>query len=73
MVIINFQVENKVGKPRFFQETFLVTNTKFKVILKKLFLKTSNTDILFGKKMFILKFYIINKTLPTIKQVQIIN
>ena len=33
MVIADFQVEDKVGRPRFFQETFLVADTKFAVIL----------------------------------------
>ena len=48
MVIADFQVEDKVGRPRFFQETFLVANTKFEVILEMLFLKLSNADVSFG-------------------------
>ena len=50
MIIADFQVENKANKPRFFQKTFLVANTKFEVILRMLFLKFSNADMLFGKK-----------------------
>ena len=50
MVIADFQVENKVGRPRFFQEIFLVANTKFEFILRMLFLKLSNADVLFGEK-----------------------
>ena len=50
MMIADFQVEDKSGRPRFFQETFLVADTKFEVILGMLFLKISNADVLFGKK-----------------------
>ena len=49
MVIANFQMEDKSGRPRFFQETFLVANTKFEVILGMLFLKISNANVAFGK------------------------
>ena len=49
MVIINFQVEDKGGRPRFFQKTFLVTDTKFEVILEMPFLKPSNADVSFGE------------------------
>ena len=50
MMIANFQVKDKGGRPKFFQETFLVTNTKFEVILGMLFLKLSNADVSFGEK-----------------------
>lgn len=52
IVIVDFQVEDEVGKSRFFQKTFLVANTKFKVVLEILFLKFSNADILFDEKTF---------------------
>ena len=44
-VIVNFQIENKANKPKFFQKTFLIADTKFEVILK-----ISNADVLFSKK-----------------------
>ena len=50
MVIANFQVEDKGGRPKFFQETFLVADTKFEVILGMPFLKLSNADVSFGKE-----------------------
>ena len=50
MVITDFQVEDKIGKPRFFQKTLLVTDIKFEIILEILFLKLSNTNYSFGKK-----------------------
>ena len=49
MVIADFQVEDKASRPRFFQETFLVADTKFEVILGMPFLKISNADVSFGK------------------------
>ena len=73
MVIANFQVKDKVGRPRFFQETFLVADTKFEVILGIPFLKISNADVAFGEGTLTWKSYITNKALPTTKQVQLVN
>ena len=50
----------------------MIVDIKFKVILKMFFLKISNINISFNKKTLISKFYIINKALLTIRQVQII-
>ena len=52
-MIANFQIENKVGKPRFFQKTGLIVNTKFAIILEIFFLQISNTDIFFVQKTLI--------------------
>ena len=48
MVIADFQVEDKANRPRFFQETLLVVDTKFQVILEMPFLKISNMNMLVG-------------------------
>ena len=53
MIIFNFHVDNKVDKPRYFQERFLVTNTKFELVLKMLYLKFSNADKSLDNKMLI--------------------
>ena len=53
MVIVDFKIENKISKPKFFQKTFLITNTKFTVISEMLFLKINNADMFFAKKIFI--------------------
>ena len=66
-MITNFQVENKVGIPRLFQNFFLIANTKFEVILKIFFLKLSNTNMLFGREMVMLRTYTTKKTLTTTK------
>ena len=50
MVIADFQIEDKASRPRFFQKTFLVVNTKFEMILERPFLKISNADVSFGEK-----------------------
>ena len=73
MVIADLQVKDKVGRPRFFQEIFLVADTKFEVILGMLFLKLSNANMSFGKGTLMLRTYITNKVLPTTKRVQIID
>lgn len=54
-------------------ENVFVANTKVKIIFKMFFLKISDANVLFKEKMLILRSYITNKALPTIKQVQIIN
>ena len=73
MVIADFQVEDKSGRPRFFQETFLVANTKFEVILRMHFLKISNANVAFGEERLTWKSYTTNKALPTTKQVRLVN
>ena len=50
MVIANIQIENKSGKPRFFQKTFLVANNQFEVILGMLFLKLATQTCHLVKK-----------------------
>ena len=73
MVIADFQMEDKSGRPRFFQETFLVANTKFKMILRMPFLKISNADITFGEGTLTWKLYTTNEALPTTERVQLVN
>lgn len=37
MILVSFQVEDKLGNTRFFQEIFLVANTSIEVIFKNTF------------------------------------
>ena len=69
MVIADFHVEDKGGRPRFFQETFLVADIKFEVILGMPFLKISNADVAFGEGTLTWKSYTTNKALPTTERV----
>ena len=73
MVIANFQIEDKSGKPRFFQKTFLVADTKFEVILGILFLKINNANVAFDEGTLTWKSYTTNKALPTTERVRLIN
>ena len=73
MIIADFVIEDKASRPRFFQKTFIVADIKFEVILGISFFKISNVDVSFGKKTLTWKIYTTNKTLPTIKQVQIVD
>ena len=50
MVLANFQVEDKLGRTRFFQETFLLANISTEVVLGMSFLTLSNADVQFVKK-----------------------
>ena len=73
MVIADFQVEDKSGRPRFFQEIFLVADTKFEVVLGMPFLKISNADVAFGEGTLTWKSYTTNKALPTTERVQLVD
>ena len=73
MVIADFQIKDKGGRPRFFQETFLVADTKFEVVLGMPFLKISNANVAFGEGTLTWKFYTTNKAIPTTKQVQLVD
>ena len=73
VVIADFQMEDKGGRPKLFQETFLVANTKFEVVLRMFFLKLSNADVSFSKETLTWKSYTTNKALPTTKRVQLVD
>lgn len=50
MVLANFQFDNKFGRSRFFQKTFLLANISIEVVLNILFLTFSNIVMLFIKQ-----------------------
>ena len=45
MVLASFQVEDKLGRARFFQKTFLLANISAMVVLSMHFLTLSNANI----------------------------
>ena len=47
MVLASFQIEDKLGKPRFFQETFLLADFSVEVVLGMPFLTFNNANIQF--------------------------
>ena len=67
MVLVDFKVEDKLGKTQFFQEIFLIANITLKVIFGMLFLTLSNANVQFVEKEFTWRFYSITETLPTTK------
>ena len=50
MIIAGFSLQDKLGKVRFFQETFLVADTRMEVVLGMPFLTLSNADIRFAER-----------------------
>ena len=56
-VIAGFQVEDKLGRARFFQESFPLAETSIKVVLGMLFLTLSNADIQFAEKKLTWRSY----------------
>ena len=73
MVLANFQVEDKFGKARFFQETFSLANISVEVVLSMLFLILSNANVQFVEKKLTWRSYTTTEALPTSKQVEPIN
>ena len=66
-------MENKGGRLKSFQETFLVADIKFEVVLGMLFLKLSNANVSFGEETLTWKSSTTNKALPTTKRVQLVD
>ena len=73
MVLANFQMEDKLGRTRFFQETYLLANISAEVVLGIPFLTLSNANVQFVEKELILKSYTTAEALPTTKRVELIN
>ena len=73
MVLASFQVEDKLGRPRFFQKTFLLANLSIEVVLGMPFLTFSNANIQFAQKQLIQRSYITANAISTTKHVKIIN
>ena len=73
IVIAAFQVINKLGRARFFQETFLLADTTMEVVLEMPFLTLNNADIQFAKKELTWRTYTTEDALPTTRRVKLIN
>ena len=66
-------MEDKVGKARFFQETFLLADISVEMVLGMPFLTLSNADIQFLEKELTWRSYTTAKALPTTKRVELID
>ena len=73
MVIAAFQVIDKLGRARFFQETFLLADTTMEVVLGMPFLTLSNADIQFAEKELTWRTYTTEDALPTTRRVELID
>lgn len=73
IIIASFLGQNKLRNIRFFEETFLLTNTSIKMVLEMLMFTFFDTDIGFAKKKLIWRSSITAKTLLTIKRVEFID
>ena len=73
MVIAGFQVEDKLDRARFFQESFLLAKTSWEVVLEMPFLSLSNANIQFAEKELTWRLYTAAEALSTTKRVELID
>ena len=73
MVLASFQVEDKPGRARFFQETFLLADISMELVLGMPFLTFNNADVQFVEKELTWTSYTTTEALPTTKQIELIN
>ena len=73
MVIAGFQVEDKLGRAWFLQESSLLAETSMKVVLGMPFLTISNANIQFAAKKLTWRSYTAAKALPTTKRIELID
>ena len=73
MVLADFQVEDKIERVRFFQETFLLADISAEVVLGMPFLTLSNADVQFVEKELTWRSYTTAEALPTTKRVELID
>ena len=72
IVIAGFSLQDKLGKVRFFQETFLVADTRMEVVLGMPFLTVSSANLRFAEKELVWRAYSAVEALPTTQRVEII-
>ena len=72
IVIASFSLQDKLGKIRFFQKTFLVADIRIEVVLGMLFLTFSNANIWFAERELVWRTYSTAEALPTTQRVEII-
>ncbi len=74
MASASFLLQDSLGRVRFFEETFLLTDTSMKVILGMLFLSLSNKDVEFAdQEKLIWRSYTAAEALPTTSWVELID
>lgn len=73
MVIAAFQLLDKLGRARFFQESFLLADTSMEVVPGMPFLTLSNADIQFAEKELTWRSYTTEEALPITQRVEFID
>ena len=73
MAIAGFSIQDKSGRARFFEETFLLADTSMEVVLEMSFLAINNADTQFDTESFTWKSYSAAKALPTTRRVKLID
>lgn len=74
MISAVFSIQNSREKVRFFDETFLLTNTSMEVVLEMPFLFFSNINIEFAElKKLIWRFHTTSEALPITSRVELID
>lgn len=69
MVIIGFQVQDKLRRARFFQKSFLVADPSVKVIFELFFLTFSKVEVDFIERELTWKTYRVAEALRTTKKI----
>ena len=73
ITISGFLIQERLGKIRFLEVTFLLANTTVDVVPGMPFLSLSNADIQFDTRNLTCRTYSTTEDLPTTRQVELIN
>ena len=73
MAIAGFSIQDKSGRARFFEETFLLADTSMEVVLGMSFLSLSNADVQFDTGNLTWRTYSTAEALPTTRRVELID
>ena len=73
IVIADCSVKDKLGRVRFFQETFLLANIGLEVVLGMLFLTLSKEDIRYVERELVQRTYTADEALLITRRVEIID
>ena len=73
MVIAGFRLPDKLGRARFFQETFLLADISMEVVLRMPFLTLSEADVRFAQRELYWRSYTAANALPTTRRGKIID
>ena len=72
-VIAGFQIQDKLGRVRFFQKTFFLADTSMEVVLGMPFLTLSTAEIRFAERELVWRTYTAAGALSTTRRVEIID